>query len=258
MNRIFSSRYLDEAADNPDIQHIKQRSYDALIGDAGGTYADIGCGPGLDTVPIALRLNDKGRVFGLDADAAQLRAADARAAGADIAAQLRHLHGDACALPFDDQSLDGCRCERLLQHLAPVMALRAFAEAMRATKPGGRLVYIDTDWPSFSVHCADAGLERLLTACHLQTIANPYAARGLADLFAGHGLADIRLVGATVRLAGGAVRLLLKDAASLAQRHGWLAPLDAAYWFAALAHSEQQGRFYAAVNMLCCVGTKPG
>lgn len=258
MHRKFSSTYLAHAAESPDIRALKERSYELMVRDPGASYLDIGCGPGIDTVALAQRLSAKGRVTGIDADPGQVRIAARRAADAGVGERASHIAGVAHQLPFADRTFAGCRCERLLQHLAPLHALQAFAEALRVVDSGARLVFIDTDWPSFSIHTSRPAIERRLASQHLYTIANPFAARGLVDLFVSHGLKRVAATTTVVRLDAAAVQRLLADAAVLSQRQGLLNPADTAPWFEELGRLDQSGRLYASVNMVCCVGEKPG
>jgi ubiquinone/menaquinone biosynthesis C-methylase UbiE len=258
MNRTFPSIYLTQAAESPDVRELKAQSYELLVTDPDGSYLDIGCGPGIDTVALALRLTAKGRVTGIDADPEQVRAAEQRAARAAVLDRVQHMAGVADNLPFADSSFSGCRCERLLQHLTPPRALQAFAEALRVTASGARLVFIDTDWPSFSIHTAQPVVERQLTSQHLYTIANPFAARGLVDLFVSHGVTEVHAMSTAVRLRAPAVRRLLHDAAILAERNGQLPMADLEAWFAHLQRMDHSGKLYATVNMVCCYGNKPG
>jgi len=52
--------------------------------------------------------------------------------------------GDATHLDLEETSIDGSWCERLFQHLTKPAA--AMSELERVTRPGGRIVVIDTDW----------------------------------------------------------------------------------------------------------------
>jgi ubiquinone/menaquinone biosynthesis C-methylase UbiE len=257
-HRRFHAAYLVEAGESPDVRALKAQSYELLVVDPRGSYLDIGCGPGIDTVALAGRLSGIGSVIGIDADPEQVRAAEQRAASKGLGERVRHMAGTADHLPFGDASFSGCRCERLLQHLTPQLALQAFAEARRVAKKGGRLVFIDTDWPSFSIHTAHPALERRLTSWHLATIANPYAARGLADLFISHGMTEVRASSTVVHLGAQSVRRLLADAAVMLAAQGGSTPPLFDAWCAELQRLEQGGRLYATVNMVCCSGNTPG
>lgn len=103
----------------------------------GDQVLDVGCGPGNYTRPLARAAGD-GLTVGLDASEAMVAAAAERGGGENLA----YLRGDACALPFDDESFDAA-CSVGVIHMVtePLVAL---AEMTRVLAPDGRLVVLAT------------------------------------------------------------------------------------------------------------------
>jgi ubiquinone/menaquinone biosynthesis C-methylase UbiE len=165
---------------------IKARALTLLDPQPGQRLLDVGCGPGLDTVELAAFVGMTGAVVGLDHDAAMVRTARA-AARRGRAQRIRHLVGDGLRLPLAEGAFDGCRCDRVLQHVADPAGL--VSELVRVTRPGGTVVAIDTDWASLSIDCADTALERHITRQVADTFANGYAGRQLARRLRDAGLA---------------------------------------------------------------------
>src|SRR5262245_18895925 len=95
---------------------IKSRVTALLNPFPGQKLLDVGCGPGLDTVPLAARVAPHGFVVGIDLDAVMVVSAVERARALDPGLAW-HLVSDAAALPFKNDVFDGCRCERVLQHI---------------------------------------------------------------------------------------------------------------------------------------------
>jgi ubiquinone/menaquinone biosynthesis C-methylase UbiE len=151
--------YLRETASL--LQRLKERSYELMALRPGMRVLDAGCGPGVDTIPLARLVGPTGQIVGVDPDPAMLKAADEAAQAAGVSGVL-HVTGTATALSFPDGHFDACRAERLLQVLSPADALEVIAELARVLKPGGRLVLCDTDWSSASVDYSDDALERRL------------------------------------------------------------------------------------------------
>ena len=100
---------------------------------AGARILDVGCGGGFLSNPLA---GDGYRVKGVDRSAPSLEAARTRVpAGADAA----YAVGDALALAEPGASYDAVLMMDLLEHLDE--PARAVAEAARALKPGGLLIF---------------------------------------------------------------------------------------------------------------------
>ena len=99
---------------------------------AGERALDVACGTGAAARVLAGRVGPQGEVVGIDQNPFMLEVA--RSLG------LRNLelrHGDAAALPFEDEEFDLVVCQQGLQFL-PEPAL-AVAEMERVLRPGGRL-----------------------------------------------------------------------------------------------------------------------
>jgi hypothetical protein len=79
-------------------------------------------------------------------------------------------------------------CEGVFQHLADPLA--AMAELVRITRPGGRIVVIDTDWGLHAIHGADPSLTATIGDAWARTVADGFACRQLCALFGNAGLRD--------------------------------------------------------------------
>ncbi len=156
----------------------------------GQHVLDVGCGPGTDTIALAQLVGAEGRVVGVDYDGTMIAEADHRAAQAGLTARVRHQQADAAALPFPAGEFDASRSERLFQHLHdPVAVLR---EMVRVTKPGGRIVILDTDWATLSMDTPETELEGRWNRHYAERyLHNGFAGRTLYRLFKQQGLAGI-------------------------------------------------------------------
>lgn len=151
-------RYLDET----DAGLAAIKSYmTAAAGRAlppGALVLDLGCGVGHDLA----RLEAAGMTaIGVDASAVMLGHARRRAG-----AVPRLVRADAARLPLRSSSIDGCRIERVLQHVDD--PLPVVDEVRRVLRDGAWLAAFEPDHTSLRI-TSDAGdlfLSRLLRARH--------------------------------------------------------------------------------------------
>jgi SAM-dependent methyltransferase len=172
------------------LRPAKLRSYELMGVQEGHQILDVGCGPGIDTVALAHRVGASGRVVGIDRDPQMLAAASAHAEAEGVAAWVTHRDADAAELPFDPNTFDACRSERLFQHL--LHPEQVLAEMVRVTRPGGCVVVVDTDWGTSQTNSPDPHLEqRLMQFAAEHRLRNPYSGRRLYGLLRKAGLTDV-------------------------------------------------------------------
>jgi len=239
---------------------IKQRSY-VLMGDLlDKQVLDIGCGPGLDTIALATLVGKKGRVEGIDYDPAMVEEATSLTDSNNQSHKVHHQVASATDLPFADNHFDAVRSERLLMHLTePECAL---AEAVRVTKPNGRVVVVDTDWGSLSTHTGADNIERRLVQFLAESfLANGYSGRRLRGLFAGQALREVRIETDTIHTADLNLWQLMTQAnrvAEVALERGILTDSEIQQWQDALHRSAENDTFFGSVSVVTATGTVSG
>lgn len=112
-----------------------------VIGDiaSGARFLDVGAG---SNTSLAANLSSKGIeyvAFDRNKDFIKRQ----RAAGANA------IEGDVRQMPFDDDSFDVCHARFVMAHLASDCPAAA-QQILRATKPGGRAIFMDFDWTAAS------------------------------------------------------------------------------------------------------------
>ncbi|MDQ7904508.1 methyltransferase domain-containing protein [Phytohabitans sp. ZYX-F-186] len=140
--RAMVLQALERMAADPQIQRVRAAAWRALDPRPGQRLLDAGCGLGEVARDLAAAVAPGGEVVGLDASAVAIAAATERAGDVPVTFAV----GDLRALDFEDQTFDGVRSERVLQHLDEPDA--AVAELVRVTRAGGRVCLVDTDWTS--------------------------------------------------------------------------------------------------------------
>ena len=173
----------------PAIQRIRTAASAQLAALPGDVICDIGCGPGTELVRIAQILGPDGVAIGVDPSVTMLEETQRRADDANVRVDLHARDGRETGLPAD--SCDGVRMERVIQHVGDIDAL--VTEAIRITRPGGRIVLVDSDWGSLMVYPGNRVLmERIKGMFASHILPEAWAGRRLHDALLRHGLVDVQ------------------------------------------------------------------
>jgi len=238
---------------------LKQRTYELMRSGPGSHVLDVGCGPGVDTSALGVRVGSTGKVVGVDTNCNFVREADNLAEQSGVRLWVEHLVGDAERLALKTGTFDACRCERVLQHVS--RPDRVVFEMVRVTRDGGWIVALDIDWATLSIDVSDVELERRLVRFHLDAHRSGSVGRQLWRLFKQAGLSDISLDFATLpclNLASAAFGLGVLEMAEQAAKAGAISSEAAAEWREALLDADAKGVFFASVNAVFAVGRKAG
>ena len=138
---------------------------------------------------MAREIGKAGSVRGVDPSDSMLAIARAEVPGSD-AAPVTFVGGDACALPFAEDSFDVVVSTQVYEYVAEIGT--ALTEATRVLRPGGRLAILDTDWDSIVWHSSDPARMRRVLAEWDQHLVDPYLPRRLPRLLREAGLTVTR------------------------------------------------------------------
>lgn len=139
----------------------------------GEQVLDIGCGPGFLCESIASEVGATGAVVGIDVSRDLIGLCERR----NPPQCLSYAVGDATNIERPNASFDAVTCTQVAEYVPDVD--RVVSEAFRVLKPGGRTVFVATDWDaviwhsqardrmarvmkSWEAHCAHPNLPRSL------------------------------------------------------------------------------------------------
>ena len=246
---------LDELTSLPAVLRLRASAIELLAPQSGHHVVDVGCGTGTVVRALAGIVGPTGSVLGIDASEIMLAEAHRRTADRSLPVEFRR--GDVTRLDLDDAGFDATHCERVFQHLdAPEAGM---AELVRVTKPGGRIVVIDTDWGMHAIHGADPRLTSRVVECWAHTAASGWSGRRLPALFADAGISEPLVVAETLTSSDPHRPFAppFTTMAATAERTGVLSPDEAATWLSQLADATRRGHFFWAVTMFAVAGRCP-
>jgi ubiquinone/menaquinone biosynthesis C-methylase UbiE len=221
----------------------------------GDRVLDVGCGHGVCAEPLAKRVGGSGRIFGVDSSRAMIAEAQRRFRGRD---QMDFRLGDAMALPFDDESFDAARSDRVFMFVSDPR--KALAELIRVTRPGGRIALTEGDIGSHAIDAVDVDTTRAMVAAMADRLPNGWIGRRLRALFIEAGLdhVEVRLTSVlstsfaewSERMGVGRVLAQAIEQRKVAQDRG-------AAWLDELRARDLHGRFTATGTFFTVAGTRP-
>lgn len=251
-----SPQYLKMIADI--VRPFKISTYDLMNIKKGDTVLDLGCGPGSDTIHLASYVGSNGRVFGIDIDEEMIEIADKEAHDKNVAEIVQHKTGSLEKLPFENNSINASRAERLFQVIpSSVDRTLLFAELYRVMQPQGKVVIVDTDWATASVDFSDVSLERTLISFLAQRMRpDGFAGRSLKRHLLSSGFKIVKLDAVTLVHRGLEETAFGEWLTSTALESKIITDAQAKSWMNELTEKSKNGTFYASVGSVIVVAEK--
>lgn len=252
-----SHLYLDKAAEI--FLPIKQCSYEKMKLSQGDNVVDVGCGAGIDIIALAGHVGAFGNVTGFDHDVNMLEQAAIKIENTPLDKVVRLIQGSATEMPFQTDYFDSCRSERLFMHL--IDPDQVLSEMVRVTKPGGRIVIVDTDWSSLSIDNPLPKIEHALSNYRITRVANNgYSGRSLYRQFRQQQLLDINVEAFPICLTD--IELFYFISMQQAIEDQALADhvvteQELEYWRKELHQAASSGCFYGSATVVMVSATKP-
>jgi len=171
------------------FRDYKRQTVKLMKPERGARLADIGCGTGDDVRAMADIVGEDGHITGFDISETMIAEASKRHEASNT--QLSFVRSDAENLDCADHRFDAVRADRVLLHVPnPRNAMR---EAVRVTKPGGRIVFSEPDMRSLWVTTQFTDVAESIFDGIARSTAQPVIARDLYHLLLDMELQDISL-----------------------------------------------------------------
>jgi len=251
----FALRFFDAGNQLPSIRAVKPIMLDQLALRRGMRVLEVGCGSGDDVRTIARRVGPEGHVLGIDTSPLTIAEARRRSDGRNLPVDFRV--GDALALDLPDGSVDRCRADRLLMHVAGAPA-RVVGELARVLASEGRVVVYDFDWDAFVVHGAARELTRRIVRSYSDGVPNGWVGSALPRLLRDAGLVEVASVPHAVEVPYDFFGWALSGHLDAALAAGHFEPEELIGWWDELDAAHERGRFYAAILGFVVTGVKRG
>lgn len=241
---------LDKLRNEPFYVAYKRRSVELLEVKRGGRILDVGAGTGEDAAELA-RISGCGAVA-LDSSLKMARTCH------DRHVSVRAVVGTAEDLPLASDSFDGCRADRVLQHVRD--PLRAIGEMVRVLRPGGRLVVIDPEYNTQVLEFPDQALARRVLRFRADRMLRhgTFAHRAPATLakagLVGIGIEAMTLVVRDSRAVDNVMGL--RTWAATAERAGELNAQEVRRWEELFDATVKAGHFLYGVTFFIAYGSK--
>ncbi len=247
--------YLDFASSIEYFQSYKQETYSLLNVVEGNCVLDVGCGAGDDVLALAQIVGSQGRVVGIDNSETMITEARKRAEG--VVSQVEFYVQDAHDLDFGDNTFNGCRADRVFQHLEKPK--QALFEMIRVVRPGSRIVISEPDWETLVVDMPNKYLTRRILNYFCDEIQNGWCGRELFRLFNASGLINISIFAGTLTITDYAIADQLFDlrlTAEKLQKANKLTAAEASEWLDYMQYASETRQFFCAVTGFGVIGCK--
>src|SRR6266478_1075371 len=239
-----AARHLERVYRTTDVVAQRSDTMKQLALSHGERVLDVGCGPGFLCESIAAAVGSDGAVTGVDISSDLIALCRTR----NPPKWLSYAVGDATHIAQPDASFDVVVCTQVAEYVPDVD--RVLAETFRVLRPGGRAVFVATDWDAVVWHSEKPDRMALVMKSWESHCAHPRLPRSLPN----------RLVRAGFRLDGAVVFPILNlqwhdDTYSkglagtirdFVARKNDLPPEDPKEWYDEFARSAQPAGTFSA------------
>ncbi len=245
-------------ASAPSEVEARRRALDLLDPRPGEIVIDVGAGSGVISLELAARVAPGGRVFAVDPSEALLAHARAAARAAGFGAMVDCRVADGRQLPFGQAAFDAAFSHWVLLHVDEPGAV--IAEMKRVTRRGGRVMCVEMDWETLTVHPAPVVHTRRILQHSQSRQVDGWSGRRLSPLFREAGLRDITVEPLVDVDEGRGDRTWLDylvERAEIAVADKVITEQEGRSWTERLVEAFAAGRFFFSVTQFAVIGRVP-
>lgn len=233
----------------------RKRYMDLLDIRSGQSVIDVGAGTGIAAIEMARRVGRGGRIVALDPSVRLGSYGREAAASAGVADIVAWRTGCAEALPFSDGTFDRSFCHWLLLHVDDAGAV--VREMRRVTRTGGRVMGVEVDWETVTVHPGERTLTRRILNFSSDRHVEGWSGRRVAPLFRDCGIAEV-FVRPVVTVDGGHEGLqwvrFLHQRAAMALAAAVVSDVEASEWLDAIDRAVARRRYFFSLTQFVVWG----
>jgi ubiquinone/menaquinone biosynthesis C-methylase UbiE len=236
-------------------QDYKQKTFSCLQLFEGAYILEVGCGTGEDAIAIAPQVGITGKVIAVDRSQSMIERAKARVSGLNLS--IEFLCADARQLPFEDNTFDGARVDRTLQHIDDPQ--KALSEMARVVRLGGSIVAMEPDWETFTVNSDNREITRRLLNFWCDSFPSGWIGRNLTKYFQQAGLTEIQVSPETFVTTDFELADRIFDLVRTtdgAKEAGKMSLQEANDWLDELRSLERAGMFFCSFTAMIVNGKK--
>ena len=222
---------------------------------SGESVLDIGCGPGYLCESMGEIVGRHGAVVGIDISTDLIALCNRRKASTWLSFAI----GDATEVSQADASFDVVVCTQVAEYVPDVD--RVLSEAFRVLKPGGRTIFVATDWDAVVWHSENPERMALVMKSWEEHCAHPHLPRFLAH----------KLVNAGFRFDGAAIfpilnlqcdddsysKGLAESVRDFVGRKKDVSADDLNEWHSEFERLSEAGRYFFSTNRYIFKASKP-
>ncbi|HKE38891.1 MAG TPA: methyltransferase domain-containing protein [Casimicrobiaceae bacterium] len=221
----------------------------------GHSVIDIGSGPGFLCESMADVVGPSGRVLGIDISADLI----ARAAQRNHRQWLSYRVDDATHIDEPDASFDVATCTQVAEYIPEVD--KAISEAFRVLKPGGRALFIATDWDAVIWHSDAPQRMAAVMKAWERHCAQPRLPRSMPKRMRDAGFVlDAATVFPIVNLRwddDAYSKGIVKTIGEFVAKRGGMSDDEVAAWAAEFPRLSDEGRYFFASSRFVFSASKP-